>query len=195
MSQFPYFSNPNINTNDMNLTRTSIFFCLLIISVTSCSKKQSTEQPAAQSFDVSDLKDFPKEWVMAEDTGADSLKQTFVIPVDSANAIVGTITIVQNGSEWQMINKGFYAPGTYTIKNFKLANDGGQLVFYDVLLQSTQDTTTVKLSINFNQVTGDEIVASPFTCLTCYDYPKVQMIEKPIAARVPKKPMSELQYD
>jgi hypothetical protein len=177
-------------------SNTSCLFCfLLIISLASCSKKQATEQPANQSYDVSDLKDFPKEWVLAEDTHTDSLKQNFVIPVDSANEIVGSITIVQNGNEWQMITKGFFAPGTYVVKNFAQAHDGGTLVFFDALLQNTQDTTTLKLSINFNHPEGNEIMASAFTCLNCYDYPKVQMIEKSIAARVPKKPLSELQYD
>jgi hypothetical protein len=168
-----------------------LFFTLMAALISCTGKKQPAEQPS----DITGLKDFPKEWTLVEDISPpDSTVRQYVIPVDSSSSPVGSIIIKQNGNDWQMINSGFFHPGTYVIKNCKRADDG-QMLYYDIDLQSTQDTTTLKFSVNFRQGQGDAPQVSIFTCNSCEDYPKVYLVDKEIVGHFPKKPLSELQYD
>src|SRR6185369_3372727 len=139
-------------------------FSLLLVMI-SCSKKQ---QSADQPGDFTALQDFPKEWVLVADLAPpDSITRDFVILVDSSNVFLGGITIKQNGSDWQMINSGFFYPGTYLIKNCKRTS-AGEMVYYDFNLQSTQDTTTMKFNVNFRHHPEDSAaLTSVFTCTSC----------------------------
>jgi hypothetical protein len=175
----------------LHLFFSSFLFCYALIAVLiSCSNKQ---QQAEQPGDITDLKDFPKEWTLVQDIAPPDSTAHYVIPIDSNNLPIGSIIVKQNGSDWQMINSGFFYPGTYVIKNCKRA-DEGQMFYYDIVLQSTQDTTRLKFSVNFRQGQADG-QASIFTCLSCEDYPKVILVDKEIVGRFSKKPLNELQYD
>ncbi len=170
-----------------------IVFLTLITSLTSCTKKEtSTDAPG----DLTDLQGFPKEWVLVDDIAPpDSITRNYVIPVDSSNSFIGGITIKQNGSDWQMINEGFFYPGTYVIKNCKRRNEA-EMVYYEFDLRSTQDSTQLTFTVNFRHHPEDPAaITSVFTCSSCEDHPDVQMAEKSLVNRFPIKPLSELQYD
>jgi len=169
-----------------------IFYLSLIAALTSCTGKQTTDQVG----DLTDLKDFPKEWVLIEDIApSDSISRNYVVMLDSSTSFLGSSSIKQSGNKWQMINSGFYYPGTYLIKNCKRSSEG-ELVYFDFLLQNTQDTTTLKLKVNFRHNPGQsDDVPSVFTCTTCETNQDVLMAEKEFVDKFPKRTVESLQYD
>lgn len=168
------------------------FFLSLMIALVSCAGKQSNDQTG----DLSDLKDFPKEWVLIEDIApADSINRSYVVMLDSNTSFLGSSIIKQNGNDWQMDNSGFYYPGTYLIKNCKKISEG-EMVYYDFDLQSTQDATILKIKVNFRHNPGQaDDVPSVFTCTTCDSNQDVLMVEKSLVDKYPKKSLESLQYD
>ena len=171
---------------------TSIF-CLCIIALTSCTSKQNS---ADQTGDVADIKDFPKEWVLAEDLAPpDSISRNYVVVVDSANSFLGSSTIQQTGDRWQMTNLGFYYPGTYIVKNCRKITEG-EMVYFDFDLQNTQDTSMLNLKVNFRHNPGQsDNVPSVFACTTCDNHEDVLMVEKSMVNKFQKKSLESLQYD
>jgi hypothetical protein len=180
----------------MKLTNTcsalGIFSISLIIMLASCSSKQSNDQGGS----LTDLADFPKEWILIEDIAPpDSISRNYVVILDSSSSFLGSSIIKQNGSHWQMTNSGFYYPGTYLIKNCVRSNEG-DVVYYDFDLQNTQDTTTLRLKVNFRHNPGQaDDVPSVFTCSSCDGNQDVLMAEKRLAGKFPKKTLESLQYD
>lgn len=168
------------------------FYFFLIGFLMSCTNKQQSKDPVG---DITDLKDFPKEWVLAGDVAPpDSISRNYVVLVDSSNSFVGSSTIQQNGDTWQMINSGFYYPGTYLIRSCKRATEG-EMVYYDFDLRNTQDTT-LKLKVNFRHNAGEsDDVPSVFTCTTCDSNQDVLMVEKNVTDKFSKKNIVSLQYD
>jgi hypothetical protein len=133
--------------------------------------------------------------VLADDIAPpDAISRNYVIPLDSGNSFLGGITIKQNGSYWQMTNSGFFYPGTYLIKTCKRVNQE-EMVYYNFELQSEQDTTKLKFSVNFRHGSGVAPQTSVFTCATCEEHPDVLMVDKNMVDKFPKKPVSKLQYD
>jgi hypothetical protein len=176
----------------IRISITSNLLCVaMLMALASCSNKQSADQPS----DLTDLNNFPKEWVLADDIAPpDSITRNYIIPVDSSNSFLGGITIKQNGSDWQMTTSGFFYPGTYVIKSCKRVNEG-EMVYYDFDLRSAQDTTKLKFSVNFRHGEGIAPQTSVFTCTTCEGHPDVQLVDKEKVNDFPKKSLSELQYD
>ena len=165
---------------------------LLFIVLVSCTSRQSTDQTG----DITDLKDFPKEWVLVDDLAPpDSISRNYIVPVDSSNSFLATLIITKNGNEWQMTNSGFYYPGVYVIKNCKRTTES-EMVYYDFDLQNIQDTSQLKLNVNFrhNPDQADN-VPSVFTCLTCDNHEDVLMTEKTTVDKFPKRELKTLQYD
>lgn len=166
---------------------------LVIGLLTSCTnKQQSTEQVG----DVADLKDFPKEWVLSGDIApSDSISRNYVVLVDSSNSFLGSSIILQKGDKWEMTNSGFYYPGTYLITNCKKSTEG-EMVYFDFDLKNTQDTTTLKLKVNFRHNPGQsDDVPSVFTCTSCDNNQDVLMVEKSVMDKFSKKSIESLQYD
>jgi hypothetical protein len=165
---------------------------LIVTALLSCTGKQSSNQAS----DFADLKDFPKAWVLAEDIAPpDSIGRSYVVMLDSSTSFLGSSVITQNGTNWQMINSGFYYPGTYLIKTCKKSSEG-DVVYFDFNLQNTQDTTTLKLKVNFRHNPGQsDNVPSIFTCTTCDSNQDVLMVEKALIDKYPKKSLESLQYD
>jgi hypothetical protein len=181
----------------MNLLRiftfSGICCALFTFALTSCtSKQQSTDKVG----DLTDLKDFPKEWILAADLAPeDSVGRNYVILIDSSNSFLGGITIKQNGNDWQMINSGFYYPGTYTIKNCKRTNQA-EMVYFDFDLENVQDTSKIKLNVNFRHDPGQaDNIPSVFTCTTCDNRVDALLIEKNTVNSYTKKALKSIQYD
>src|SRR5882757_1971961 len=155
----------------------------MILAMISCSRNQSNEQVS----DLSDLKYFPKEWVLADDIApSDSISRNYVILLDSNNSFLGGISIKQNGGEWQMTTWGFFYPGSYVIKACKQVSEG-EMVYYNFDLQGSQDTTKFKFSVNFRHGNGVAPQTSVFTCTTCEGNPDVQMVDKSMTDQFSKK--------
>lgn len=165
----------------------------LVITLLSCSSRQKS---ADQLTDVADLKDFPKDWVLAEDIApSDSINRNYVVLLDSANSFLGSSVIQQNGDRWQMTNTGFYYPGTYLIKICKKTTEG-EMVYFDFDLQNMEDSTMLKLKVNFRHNPGQsDDVPSVFTCTTCDNIQDILLVEKSMVDKYQKKSVGSLQYD
>lgn len=145
--------------------------------------------------DLTDLQDFPKEWILVADIApSDSSSRNYVALVDSSNSFLGSSVINKNGNDWQMTNSGFYYPGTYLIRNCKKTTED-QVVYYDFDLKNGKDTI-LHLQVNFRHNPGQsDDVPSVFRCTTCDSNQDALMAERTVSKKFQKRSVQSLQYD
>lgn len=173
---------------------TSIFFLPLAVTVISCN---SSREASDRAEDLSGLSDFPRQWVLIADANPDASIDEFYVPIGSSNTFLGSSDIVQEETNWLMVNAGSYFPGVYLIKNCKKTKNGNKVSYdFDLKAARDNDTTTLSLRVSLLQFTEkrDDLPAV-FLCTTCDEENSVLMVEKIVIDKFPQMSPDSLKFN
>lgn len=139
----------------------NIIILALILLLNSCSNKNSEVGSARDTLtaaaidseiynkELSDLRDFPKDWVMVTNLSPDSIIGNYVVMFNADSQYYGSVNIVPENGHFNMIVKDYLVADRYEIISCKKVMEA-EMVYYNFELQMP-DKTIKKLQVNYRE--------------------------------------------